>query len=89
MVSQCNVARGLTTYNKYMTITCKCGATLGEVVDLNGLTMLRIGKTPFLLPEAKAICLQCGRVIYWSTSGKIMSRIIREAMVSQTLHRDG
>lgn len=70
-------------------ITCKCGETLGEAVELNGLTMLRIGKTPFLVPECKAICLQCGRVIYWSTSGKIMSKIIREAMLIQTLHKDG
>ena len=48
-------------------------------INIDGLLMLRVGT--LVIREAQGICMSCGRVIYWSISNKLISRIIKESMV--------
>jgi len=56
-----------------------CQAEIGEAVNVDGLVMLHVGA--LLIRDAQGVCMQCGRVFYWSISNKIIARVIREAMV--------
>lgn len=58
------------------TITCpSCRTELGESVNYDGLVMLRSGG--LLIRDAQAICIQCGRVVYWSVSNAALSKLVR------------
>jgi hypothetical protein len=59
----------------------KCNARIGEAVNVNGLIMLRVGV--LLIRDTQALCMQCGRVFYWSVSNKVITQIIKDAMLSK------
>lgn len=61
----------------------KCKAVIGEAVNINGLTLLRVGNAPFLIRELNGICMQCGRVFYWSVSDRIIYKIVRSAQFKE------
>ena len=56
-----------------------CNAEIGEAVNIDGLVMLRVGV--LLIRDTQAICMQCGRVFYWSISNKVIARVISRAML--------
>jgi hypothetical protein len=60
-----------------------CREKVGESIDVDGLVMLRIGTLIFR--EAQGICLNCGRMFYFSVSSKVIARIVREAMAQEML----
>lgn len=55
-----------------------CHAIIGEAININGLVMLRVGT--LLIRDAQGVCMQCGRVFYWSVSNRILARIVREEL---------
>ncbi len=57
-----------------------CHAEIGEAVNINGLIMLRIGT--FLIRDLQGVCMQCGRLIYFSVSNKIIAEIVRKGMLN-------
>ena len=60
-----------------------CHAVIGEVVNIDGLVMLRIGV--LLVRETQAVCIQCGRMFYWSVSNKIITRILMREMTKNNM----
>ena len=56
-----------------------CKSKIGEAVNVEGLVLLRVGA--LLVRDTQAICLQCGRMFYWSVSNKIIAAIIKTAML--------
>jgi hypothetical protein len=57
----------------------KCNVEIGKAVNVNGLIMLRVGT--LLIRDAQALCMQCGRVFYWSVSNKVIAQVVKEAML--------
>lgn len=57
----------------------KCNAQIGEAVDVSGLVMLRVGV--LLIRDTQALCMQCGRVFYWSLSNAAIAKVIKDAML--------
>jgi hypothetical protein len=56
-----------------------CNAEIGQAVNIDGLVMLRVGV--LLIRDTQGICMQCGRVFYWSVSNKIIAQVIKTAML--------
>jgi hypothetical protein len=56
-----------------------CLAAIGEAVNIDGLVMLRVGA--LLIRDAQGVCMQCGRVFYWSVSNKVIAHVIRLALI--------
>jgi hypothetical protein len=52
-----------------------------SMIRIDGMLMLRVGS--FVIREAQGICLDCGRVIYWSVSNKIISQVIKSALLKE------
>jgi hypothetical protein len=48
-----------------------------QVVEYDGLVMLRVGA--LVIRELRAVCLQCGRNIYFSVSDKLIIKIIKRS----------
>lgn len=57
----------------------KCNAEIGEAVDVDGLVFLRVGA--LLLQDARMICMQCGRRVYWSISNRVIDQVVKAAML--------
>jgi hypothetical protein len=51
------------------------------MIRIDGMLMLRVGT--FVIREAQGICMQCGRVIYWSVSNKIIAQVIKSALLKE------
>jgi hypothetical protein len=58
---------------------CKAEFEHIESVNIDGLPMLRIGT--LLIREAQGVCMECGRVIYWSLSNHVIAQVIKAALV--------
>ena len=56
---------------------CKIEVELGQAITVEGIVFLRVGN--LLLREARGLCLQCGRTIYWSISDKLLEQVIKDA----------
>jgi hypothetical protein len=72
------------TDNNFMkTVHCpQCNAEIGEEINVHGMIFLHVGA--LLLQEAKMICLQCGRRVYWSVSNKAIDLVVKAAMLSKS-----
>lgn len=58
-----------------------CNAEIGQAVNIDGLVMLRVGV--LLIRDTQGICMQCGRVFYWSVSNKIIAQVVKAAMTKE------
>jgi hypothetical protein len=65
-------------------VTCpnpNCNAEIGQAVNVDGLIMLRVGV--LLIKDTQAICMQCGRVFYWSVSNAVIAQVIKTALLAK------
>lgn len=65
--------------NRLICPGCKTTFEQVQIVDINGLMMLRIGS--LIIREAQCVCLSCGRIIYWSISNKVIAQIIKAVII--------
>jgi uncharacterized protein with PIN domain len=58
----------------------ECGNEFEHITELNvnGILMLKVGIV--VIPEAVVVCLNCGRISYWSFSKKVVTGMIKSAL---------
>lgn len=59
-----------------------CKVELGQAVTIEGVEFLRIGI--LLVREARGLCIQCGKTVYWSVSDKAIERMIKTTPANGT-----
>ncbi len=59
----------------------RCGAEIGEIVEVDGVQLLRMGHA--LCREWHGVCCQCGYGLHWSTSEQMLSSLVRRLLQEQ------
>lgn len=66
------------TEQKSNDINCACGALIGQVEDVEGVDLLRIGN--LIARYVHGVCRQCGREYQWNTNDRMLQRLVRRVM---------
>jgi hypothetical protein len=69
-----------TMLNLEMAYCQKCGGKIGQFVEIDGLTLFRMGG--LLIPSISAICLNCGEGFHWSVKEQFINQHVKHALKS-------
>jgi len=66
-------------------LCCQCGETIGEIITIDGLPLLRSGNQADR--SRHGVCLVCGRSYSWTTSDKMLERLVTKSVIAPEVVR--